>query len=75
MSAPKPIASPAAFAHHMQIGGPASRKEPPRSERGPPRRNGETKGLPMAREIGTRAQIALLLYSTLNVVLFTAGVY
>jgi len=29
----------------------------------------------MAREIGTRAQIALLLYSTLNVVLFTAGVY
>ena len=29
----------------------------------------------MTREIGTRTQIALLLYSALNVALFTAGVY
>jgi len=29
----------------------------------------------MAREFGTRTQIALLLYSTLNIALFTAGVY
>jgi len=29
----------------------------------------------MAREIGTRAQIALLLYTTLNVLVFTAGIY
>jgi hypothetical protein len=29
----------------------------------------------MTREIGTRTQIALLIYSTLNVALFTAGVY
>ena len=36
---------------------------------------GKLKGLPMPREIGTRAQIALLLYSTINVALFTVGVY
>ena len=29
----------------------------------------------MTREIGTRTQVALLLYSALNVALFTAGVY
>ena len=29
----------------------------------------------MTREIGTRAQVALLLYSTFNVALFTLGVY
>ncbi|HVZ53783.1 MAG TPA: hypothetical protein VG986_17580 [Pseudolabrys sp.] len=29
----------------------------------------------MSREIGTRAQVALLLYSTVNVALFTLGVY
>lgn len=29
----------------------------------------------MPRDIGTRAQIALLLYSTLIVILFTVGIY
>jgi len=29
----------------------------------------------MAREIGFRAQVALLFYSTVNVVLFTAAIY
>lgn len=35
----------------------------------------ETKGTSMTREIGLRTQIALLIYTSLNVLLFTVAVY